>query len=293
MKERKLHKKKCLGCGKKKFMRSDRTYCSVKCAHGHKAKAREMKRKLETTVVFGDVHIPFQDDVALGLALSFIEREKPDRVVINGDFLDCYDVSSFDKNPDRKARFKDEIAHGREVLGELRRVSGKAEIIYIYGNHEHRLSRYLNTEARALKGLAGLTIEEQLHLDELDIQFVDCHADKFIDTYIRIGELLIGHFAKVSPYSGYTAKNLLDQYGMSLIQAHVHSMGSSNKVLETGPVMGWEGGCLCSLDPHYTKQKKWMHGFHVVHMNRGGEFFHVEPVSIIDGKYFYGGELFS
>ncbi len=273
-------------------MRSDRTYCSRACASVGSGKRRRIQNEWETIVVFGDVHVPFQDDTAVNLVFEFIEREFPDTIVINGDFADCYNISNFDKDPERGVRFKDEVAEVRSWLEKLRNVSRNADIIYVSGNHEHRLTRYLNTEARQLKGIEGLSIPEQFHFDELGIQWIDCVADRFTDTYVRIGDLLIGHFAKISVHSGYTAKNLLDQYGMSLIQAHVHSMGSSNKNLESGAIMAWEGGCLCDLNPHYCKQKKWMHGFHVVHKRKDGDFFHVEPVMILDGKYFYGGNVY-
>lgn len=269
-------------------------------------RARELRRaaKLlpdrtgwETTVVIGDVHVPFHDPVALGLVYQFIEQTQPDRVIINGDFLDCYKISHFSKDPLRGQAFPAEIAAARDLLRKLRRVAPDAEITFISGNHEHRLHRYIINNAPELRGLDGLCIEDQLHLGDLNIGWVPCLADKFIDTFIRDGELLIGHFSAANQYSGYTAKALLDKYGLSLIQAHVHSMGVSNKTLADGPVMAWEGGCLCDLHPHYCHPQKWCHGFMVVHREFGGTFFHVEPVLILGEngcrQFFYGGRLWT
>ena len=279
---------KCPQCLKTKKIRPDRTYCSVACS----AAARAEARTWEKTVVFGDVHIPFQDDVALNLVTEFIARENPDRIIINGDFADCYDVSSFSKDPLRKASFPDEVLLVREKLGEIRNAAPRAEIIYLSGNHEHRLHKYIIDNAKALRGLDGMTIEEQFHLRQMDIKWIPCRADRFTDTFVEVGQsLLVGHFAMVRAHSGYTAKNLLDRYGKSLIQGHVHSVGSSNKTLANGQIMGWEGGCLCGLEPHYCRPFKWCHAFHVVHSRPDGEFFHVEPVLIINGSYFYGGKM--
>jgi hypothetical protein len=247
----------------------------------------------EMTVVFGDAHVPFHDPVALGLVYQFIEDTQPDRVVINGDFLDCYKISHFSKDPLRGDSFAAELATGRDLLYRLRDLAPDAEIVYICGNHEHRLHRYIIDNAGELRGLEGLTIQEQLHLDKLGIDWVACNADKFIDTSIRMGELLIGHFDLAHMHSGYTAKALLDKYGLSVIQGHVHSMGVSNKTLADGPIMAWEGGCLCNLAPHYCRPAKWVHGFAVVNRELDGSFFHVQPVLILDGRFFFGGRLWT
>lgn len=265
-------------------------------------KARELSRTAaetqdtsgwETTVVFGDAHVPFHDPVALGLVYQFISDTQPDRVVINGDFLDCYRVSHFSKDPARGQSLAEEIKTGRDLLYTLRDIAPDTEIVYICGNHEHRLHKYIIDNAGELRGLDGLSIPEQLHLETLGIDWVPCKADKFIDTSIRMGNLLIGHFDSAQQHSGYTARNLLDKYGLSLIQGHVHSMGCSNKTLADGIVMAWEGGCLCDLEPMYCVPSKWAQGFVVVHQELDGTFFHVEPILILDGRFFFGGRMWT
>lgn len=259
------------------------------------AELSDDKTGWETTVVFSDVHVPFHDPMALQLVYRFISQTQPERIIINGDFLDCYTVSHFSKDPRRGGSLADEFRVGRELLRDLRRRAPDAHIIFISGNHEHRLHRYLINQARELAGLEGLSVEDQLKLGDLNIDWVPCSADRFIDTYVRLGNLLVGHFDKAAQFSGYTAKALLDKYGLSLIQGHVHSFGVSNKTLADGPIMAWEGGCLCDLEPIYCVPSKWVHGFHVIHREAHGTFFHVEPVLILNGdgehRFFYGGRL--
>lgn len=60
-----------------------------------------MKTELETTVVFGAVHGIYVDHKAWNILLQIINDIKPQRVVINGDFMDCYSISKFDKDPQR------------------------------------------------------------------------------------------------------------------------------------------------------------------------------------------------
>lgn len=242
-------------------------------------------------VVLGDIHIPFHDQRALQLVLAFLPTITPDVVVLNGDIADQYEISSFDKDPRRKASLVSELAEVESFLTLLREIVPKSRIVYIYGNHEHRFHKYLIREAPALVGLKGMSLREQLNLEKLNIEAVETHGDRFTDNYVRFGNLLVGHFDKAHKNSGFSAKALLDEYGESLIQAHVHSVGSSNKTLESRQIMGWEGGCLCDLNPLYTKQKKWAHCFHVVDMEQEGHFFHVQQVLLVNYQFLWGAEL--
>ena len=244
------------------------------------------------TVVCGDWHIPFHCNRALEIMFRFLEDEKPDRIVLNGDIADNYEISKFTRDPLRKAALRDEIKEVRTWLYRLRGICPRSEIIYICGNHEHRLHKYIIVNAKELAGLDGLTLPEQYHLDKLKIQWVPCEADRFIDTYISLPNLLVGHFDKVCQHSAYTAKLLLDRYGTSLIQSHVHSFGSTNRTLAQGMVAAWEGGCLCNLHPHYCRPSNWAHGFHVIHHRQNG-YFSVEPVLMVDHKFRYGGRLYT
>lgn len=252
------------------------------------------KRRWRKAIVLGDIHIPYHDVGVLNLVYDFIQHNEFDLVILIGDIADCYDISDFSKDPVRGVRFPDEARIVKANLRQLRESAGKkTKIVYVAGNHEHRLRRFLMKNARALVGLPGLTIPEIFGLKELGIQYVDCTAEKFCDTYWRFEdyEILFGHFAKVSKHSAYTAKLLVDDYGVSLIQGHCHSFGTHERLLERGWVQGWENGCLCDLNPPYTKQKNWMHAFHIVWFETPGSYFDVESVRIINGQFRYGGEL--
>ena len=58
-------------------------------------------RKWLTVVVANEFQIPFHDEKALGLFKQFLQSEKPDWLVLNGDFQDFWEISSFDLTPRR------------------------------------------------------------------------------------------------------------------------------------------------------------------------------------------------
>lgn len=244
--------------------------------------------KLERSIVISDLHIPYQDKRACNKVLKFIEYFKPDKIFINGDLIDCMDISSFDKPLERHKDLSEEIEEAKDFLMKLRFSNLKSSIIYIFGNHEFRLDKYLAKNARELYGLKGLTLEEQLDLKTLDITPYNNHTK---ENFYQYGKLLIGHWNKVCKYGGFTAKNLLEDKGMSIIQAHTHRLGSSYKRDFDGQKGGWEGGCLCDLDPNYCNRPNWQLGFITIHKDKKSDQFKVTPVEIIDYRIIYGNKI--
>jgi endogenous inhibitor of DNA gyrase (YacG/DUF329 family) len=285
----------CAHCGEVVELWSDARFCSISCSAKHAAAQRRALGEWERIAVAGDIHVPHHDPVALGLWLHFIAETQPDGVILNGDTADFYRLSAFSKDPRRGETVAEEIRQVRRLLEMIRERVPGAWIRYVTGNHEHRLHRYLIDKApemlELITGADSSPLEKVLDLGSVGAELIPCHSDRFTDTFVDLGELLVDHFAMVRAHSGYTAKNLLDKYGVSILQAHVHSAGSSNKLLHSGQVMAWEGGCLCSLKPSYCTPTKWVHAFHMIHRRRAGEFFHVEPVIVLDGRAFYGGRL--
>lgn len=127
------------------------------------------------TAIINDVHIPFNDTRLLdtnakGLVMDIIADRKLDRLIINGDLLDMYGVNSHGpKNPIVLTTVEDELNAGREFINNLVKRFPDLEIIYLMGNHEFRLNRFILQHSKPLHGL--LTIEKYLRLDELGIEW--------------------------------------------------------------------------------------------------------------------------
>lgn len=249
----------------------------------------------EMIVVANDFHIPFHDKKAIELLKLFLKKEQPQKLVLNGDIMDCFEISRFDKVPINGKKLKDEIVITRQLLSEFKKICPKTEITYIFGNHEFRLRQYIIKNAKELYGLDGLNIADQLHLKELGIKYIEPkeYSNKFTDTFIKIGDLYIGHWDKVNKHSGYSAKNLLEDKGVSLIQGHTHRGGVSYKSLVDGKVIkAIENFCLCSLNPSYVSHPNWQQGFCVIYHKLGKGRFHAYPIDIVEYKFFWGDKEF-
>jgi UDP-2,3-diacylglucosamine pyrophosphatase LpxH len=198
------------------------------------------------------------------------------------------DISKFEKPLERHATLAEEIEEARYVLLTLRSAALQSRIIYIFGNHDYRLKAYIARNARELNGLRGLSLEEQLDCKELDIDVVNNNTK---ENFYKYGNILIGHFNKSSKHSGYTAKALLEDKGLSVIQGHTHRLAAIYKRDYDSMKGGWECGCLCELDPAYCNIPNWCQGFCVIHTDKKTGYYHVEEVPIINEKIIYGGKI--
>lgn len=237
----------------------------------------------KTAIVLNDLHIPFEDAKALALALDVADALQPDKIVLNGDVADCWQISQYVKNPKLHtvASLKQEIETTRGFLEHLRFRFPGSEIVYIFGNHEYRWQVYISKNAGELFGLKGLTLEEQLGLDALGIKVVNSGNR---ENSWQWGNLVIGHFDRVSKHSAMTAKALIDDKAISLIQAHTHRGGSSYRRLYDRDIVGYENFCLCNRNPEYVDRPNWQLGFSTV--VNDGHRFHVTQHPIVDGdKY--------
>lgn len=163
-----------------------------------------------------DTHIPFHHARAWMLTLEILNWWRPDTIVILGDFFDFYAPSRFDKSPKRQQRLVDELAFSRGFLDQLESM-GASRLVYLEGNHENRLARYVTSNAPALDGLPGLSVPEVLKLD----------AWEYLPyrKRLKIGDAHVSH--DVDNKCGVTAirRSLVSEMRSTII-GHIHRAGT-------------------------------------------------------------------
>lgn len=105
------------------------------------------------TLFIPDCHIPFEDKKAYDLMTTIGLVYDPHYIVILGDFADYYSVNSHGKHPLLNHPLIKEIDAVNKRLDELDEFFPDTKKIYIEGNHEFRLERYLYSKAPELFGL--------------------------------------------------------------------------------------------------------------------------------------------
>lgn len=242
-------------------------------------------------MVVSDLQLPFVDEPLYKAMLAFADDFRPHDFIWNGDILDCYEISDFDKNPRRAFGIDTEIEMAKSALYDVsKRLSlDDGKQWFIMGNHEQRLERYIARHAPAIDGLVK-SLDEALELDEMCAGWVP--YGKHID-YLG---MIFTHGNFVSQFSAYTARKHADRYRSSGANGHTHRMGSYSYRDGASRSHTWyEMGCLCRLDLEYTRGiPNWQQGFLVGTVHRGA--LHVSEVRVIEtdeGRGFdYGGRYY-
>jgi len=255
------------------------------CGHALSQQMRPGNVKTGIDIVLNDIHFPFEDEPLVEKVTSFIHELRPDRIFLNGDILDCAEISSYDRSPITTPKLIDELTITRNWLDRLRTNNPTADIYYIFGNHEARFQRFLIRNARQLVGLPGLTLEEQLHFADMDITVINSDLrESFMDVG---GGLLVGHFDIARKNSGYTARALIERFGTSLIHGHVHRVGLHAHTVHGRQMYGYENGCLCNVRPPYLVHPDWQQGLSIIAWD--DDDWQVQQIPIVNGKFYYNG----
>lgn len=224
-------------------------------------------------IVISDIHYPYHDTKAIKCVLDFIQDKDIDTIILNGDILDFYDVSSFDKDPDRVNSLQKEIDMSTKFFKKLRTIKPDARIVFIKGNHEYRLERYLKKHPE-LYSLDALKLPNLLDLKKYNIEYSD--------KGIKLGNLKIIHGDMVRKFSGYTARGELEKHDSSGISSHTHRGGVYYYRTPERYLAWFESFCLCDLNPEYINEPNWQQGFLYGYIEK--DSFAVTPMPIVDGK---------
>jgi predicted phosphodiesterase len=250
-----------------------------------------------TLAILSDTQMPFEDPAALDQALEVVARIKADTVVLNGDIVDCYAESVFLKDWKLAAVATPEgHRRARRLMECLEHIPNK---IWLGGNHEERWKKELWREiakgekAGAIASNLVAAMNAKGAKDGIDLndpvgsfaRIYDMAAHGFVyypwhhRLYFAENNLVVTHGEFVRKDSGATARATFEWLGRSVIVGHTHRLGSYLVSKDGREHGGWEGGCLCGLEPEYCTTPNWQQGLTIVKIN--GPEFHVVPVPII------------
>lgn len=251
-----------------------------------------MKHKIKTALIIPDCHFSAEESCdyrAYSLMLKVAQKQKIDEVVILGDFCDFFGISSHSKSPASSNKLIDEVERVKKELQKLRKVFKKAKIVFIQGNHEYRLERYIQNNAPELFGL--LNLPELLDFAALNIHFIPYGPSQLYQV------LKSKLYARHEPISGGVnfAHGTVVKAGCSVIFGHVHQIQESQTVMidgnnHRGIACGWLGNKNHPIMSYVKNHHQWSQGFALVTVLGNGTFF-CEMKHIIDYKVVHKGEV--
>ena len=209
-------------------------------------------------LIFADVHIPFQNNDAIETMFNYTINKNLDFIIILGDLIDCFDISSFNKEPN-KVRLRKEIELAKKFLQELTRIYPKAKIYYKFGNHCKRYDTYLINHAPELYDISEIKLNVLLDLYNLGINYIE--EERYIDLMGLY--LLHGHEMKrsiINPINA--ARGLYLRTKTTSLVAHFHQKSEHPAKTISGKIQTcWSIGCLCQLNPKWLPINDWENGF--------------------------------
>jgi len=214
-------------------------------------------------LILSDIHIPFHTISALTPALKYGLDRKANFIYLNGDIVDCYSISRFEKEK-RLRDLNREIEMTREFFSILRSIFPDIPIYYKLGNHEARWDLLIRTNAKEFEGIADFEFNSVFRFNQFGITEI---GEKDIS---KIGELHIIHGHEMYGGGGINpSRSLFLKTMRSTIMSHVHRTTEySGKDISGKFITCWSTGCLSQLRPKYNPLSQYNHGFAFVETDK-------------------------
>ncbi len=232
-------------------------------------------------LILADTQIPYHDSRAIELALSYGERMEPDAIILNGDIIDCFAQSRFNRDP-REVNWKREKEQTNQFLRHVRGRFPDARILYKMGNHEDRYERWMALKAPELLGIQEFTLSNSLGLPALGIEVVDNMK------HVKVGRLNVVHGHEWGGHGGggvNPARWLYLRAQATALCGHFHRTSSHAETdMDGSPTSTWSTGCLCGLTPKWLRYNKWNQGF--AYVESDGHNFRCENLRVVEGAVY-------
>ena len=257
---------------------------------------------------------PTHDEKAILVCLKMIQDTQPEVIACVGDNLDFPEMGKYLTYPAYAQTTQASIDRATFFCAQMRAMAPNAKIIWLAGNHEERMPKYILVNAGVAYGLRKGNIPESwpvlsvpylCRMDEFGVEYRPGYpaADYWVNEKLRI---IHGDRVKSS---GSTAHVYLNQEKTSVIYGHIHRIETAFKTREDfdGPrtIMAASPGCLARIDGAIpstrggvdldgrplTRYENWQQGLGIVqYEDSGAHRFSYDVIPIYDGWAMYNGK---
>jgi len=247
---------------------------------------------------------PLHDRRACDLAVQLAQLLQPEIIVLLGDMLDLAPWSTkYTASAALRYTTQASLIELHWFIGRLRTAAPGARIVYLEGNHEHRIEKAIVAmlpEAEGLRpaddtrGPALLSIPRLLGLAALDVEY---HGPYGAEVWLW-DQVRVHHGHTVRKRAGATAAAVLGEATHSEVYGHIHRCELAWRTLH-GPggrrtrIFSGSPGTLCRIDgvvPAATPRVDWQQGAMVLTRCDDGAVW-PQIVPFEDGRALFGGNL--
>lgn len=245
-----------------------------------------MAARTRVDLIFHDTHYPNHHEPSIEAVCAIADAIRPTRIVCLGDGLDCGVFSSHPRGgleDVASSYLADEVAPFNRLLDRLCR-GGRVPLVYVAGNHEHRVERLLvKTAGPAAADLSALASPERLirfrvgadgkpRGERKGLVWVPYPPQGDVTSHFALAPNLIGihgwsHAARAAQVHLDRARNV------SVVFGHTHRAESATgRIPLTGETLvAWSAGCLCLYEPVWrvgSAPSTWTRGISLVYHGR-------------------------
>lgn len=257
------------------------------------------------------------DEAALTVALALVKDIRPDLIVLVGDNADFCEFGKYVVTASYQRTTQATIDRLTVLCAELRDAAPDARIVWLAGNHEERLPRFIQQNAAAAFGLRRgnipdawpvLSVPYLCRFDDYGIEYLPGYPA----SHFWINDnLKVIHGDKVAS-GGSTAHKYLGTEKVSVIYGHIHRREYAARTRDDrdGPkmIMAASPGCLARIDGVVPSTKggtdldgrpiqrteDWQQAIAVVQYETDGRHrFTYEMVAIQDGWALRNGKEYA
>lgn len=263
--------------------------------------------------------IEFHDERAINIAMQIVayahEQFGVDTIVNLGDTIDLPAQSRHHQELAFQNSTNLAIQRAYEYLAQQRATVPTAEIVFLEGNHDCRIYKYLSENAPAVSNMRRAgdpddrpvnSLPHLLRMDELGIVYASGYpaGEYWLNEHLRCI-----HGDRVNSSGSTAMKYINSNHHVSVIYGHIHriEMLYHTNHTSTGPARNaaFSPGCLCRVDGSVPSVKggitpnekpvkyweNWQQGIGFAWYKDSGEFS-LQSVPIIDNWSMYMGREF-
>lgn len=245
-------------------------------------------------IVCSDVHDIRCDPFWRRVFVETVERVNPNVVVFGGDIFDLAEFGRFTVDP-RAWDIVNSIQWCHSFFNDVREAAPEAELIFVEGNHEHRLLRHLAEASPAMRAvlsdLHGFTVSKLFGLDKFEINYIargdlktfnisDSRKEVRKSYWVGFNTFVVHHFP-----SG-------KRFGLPGVNGHHHKHKAETFYSPHHAAYEWHqlgSGCRRAAD--FCEGEQWSNGFAIVHVDTQNqraqiEYIDIGDYTVVGGKWY-------
>lgn len=248
--------------------------------------------KIESWMILPDIHFPYHSHESLSLVSQLMESERTCSGIIQlGDCFELESVSKWQRGRQAYHWFKDEVKEAKRYFYEFRHRHRFLPFHIIFGNHEHRLARYIAAMAPSLEDM-GPTVQDIFSFKDALI----AHTPYTINQLVRFKDTDL-YFRHEPVGSGrMSAKSTAELGGVNLIYGHTHTSQKYTHKNLLGEIkiarsLGWLGDSSKACFDYRGSRDTWSLNCAFLYYNRETKGYYIHEFDLNHREIFFNGRI--